>query len=408
MHHLPLIRLGFVSAIVVAPIARAQNTTRFSSAVDLGALMQRDGPDLWQSTTRLAPSLRLDQRWTQLSLDGSIVSSGQSVILNHGTLDAAFSPAPIGPLRLSVSGRAERLASSAYTTRSTLTMESSVSYATGAGGVWMGTAMERTPKMDSTIAHSLMMRAGFWQQFGEATISVTSTSHTARLGVEQQSYTQYDSIFNPSNGRLDSIVTSIHSSTSNSARTRLWSELEIGAAWAHGPVALDVAFGARPAVDVFPRALWGRVSAVVQATPAVAFIGSAGNDPARITMGTPQSRVASLGVRLSSASLLRPVRFIPARPVAAAFALKALGADAYVVSIHVPRARTVELSGDFGRWSPVALSETHPDTWETTLTLPPGTYRMNVRVDGDQWKAPPGMATVEDEFNGTVGIIVVH
>jgi hypothetical protein len=33
---------------------------------------------------------------------------------------------------------------------------------------------------------------------------------------------------------------------------------------------------------------------------------------------------------------------------------------------------------------------------------------MNVRIDGDQWRAPPGMATVADEFNGTVGIVVVR
>jgi 1,4-alpha-glucan branching enzyme len=80
----------------------------------------------------------------------------------------------------------------------------------------------------------------------------------------------------------------------------------------------------------------------------------------------------------------------------------------YVVTLHVPRARTVELSGDFGRWKAIALDETKPDTWETTLTLPPGAYRMNLRIDGDQWRAPPGMATVADEFNGTVGIVVVR
>ena len=88
--------------------------------------------------------------------------------------------------------------------------------------------------------------------------------------------------------------------------------------------------------------------------------------------------------------------------------MRSLGANVYVVTLHIPRAHTVELSGDFGRWKPIALEETHPDVWETTLTLLPGAYRMNLRVDGDQWRAPPGMATVADEFNGTVGIIVVR
>jgi hypothetical protein len=40
--------------------------------------------------------------------------------------------------------------------------------------------------------------------------------------------------------------------------------------------------------------------------------------------------------------------------------------------------------------------------------MTPGTHRVNVRVNGDTWTAPPGMPTVDDEFNGRVGIIVVR
>jgi hypothetical protein len=55
----------------------------------------------------------------------------------------------------------------------------------------------------------------------------------------------------------------------------------------------------------------------------------------------------------------------------------------------------------------VALTRGRGDTWQVTLPLAPGAYRLNIRVDGDAWVAPPGTSTVQDEFNGTVGLVVV-
>ncbi len=413
MHSSQFIRLSFLSAIVISSIGRAeaQSIARFSSALDVGALVQREGVDLWQGASRLAPSLRLDQRFARLSLDGSVVGSGQTVMLNHGTLDAAFSPAPMGALRLNVGGRAERLASSAYSPRTVTTLESSLSVSAGAGGAWLGAAVEHASQVDSGTVQPLL-RAGVWRQIGEAMISVTTASRSARLGGKSSTLRTVffaDSIRNDTTGQMQYFQRlQTRGEAGKPSVAKFWSEIEIGASWSGGPLALDASFGARPAIDVFPRAFWGRLSAVVQATPGVAFIASGGNDPARISIGVPAMRVATLGLRLSTAALLRPVRTIPVRPTTAAFELRPLGANVYVVILHVPRARTVELSGDFGRWKPIALDETHPDVWETTLTLPPGAYRMNLRVDGDQWRAPPGMATVADEFNGTVGILVVR
>ena len=42
------------------------------------------------------------------------------------------------------------------------------------------------------------------------------------------------------------------------------------------------------------------------------------------------------------------------------------------------------------------------------MPLQPGTHRMNIRIDGDSWTAPPGLPTVNDEFSGRVGILVVR
>jgi hypothetical protein len=88
--------------------------------------------------------------------------------------------------------------------------------------------------------------------------------------------------------------------------------------------------------------------------------------------------------------------------------MEAADSGRYRVTIHATSARTVELSGDFGGWRPVALDQVSPDVWEATLPLAPGTYHVNMRVNGDRWVAPPGLPVAEDEFNGTVGLLIVR
>jgi hypothetical protein len=77
-----------------------------------------------------------------------------------------------------------------------------------------------------------------------------------------------------------------------------------------------------------------------------------------------------------------------------------------LVELRVPGARTVELSGDFTGWRPVAMRAVGPDRWEATVRLAPGTHHCNVRIDGDAWVAPPGTTVVDDGFDGRVGLLV--
>jgi hypothetical protein len=42
------------------------------------------------------------------------------------------------------------------------------------------------------------------------------------------------------------------------------------------------------------------------------------------------------------------------------------------------------------------------------LRLAPGTYRINLRIDGGAWEELPGYPTARDEFGGVVGVIVVE
>jgi hypothetical protein len=170
--------------------------------------------------------------------------------------------------------------------------------------------------------------------------------------------------------------------------------------------------GIQPKIDATPRSVWARGTAIVSLAPRLSFVAGAGVQPAAVWLGTPSSRFLSFGLRVAPVSLVHPAPPPFVRPSAASFAIRRVDGDSagtsYVVSVRVADARAVEISGDFDGWHPLALREIRPDVWETTLVLLPGTHRINLRVNGDRWVAPPGLPSTDDDFNGAVGLIVVH
>lgn len=167
-----------------------------------------------------------------------------------------------------------------------------------------------------------------------------------------------------------------------------------------------------PTLGTSPSA-WGSVSAVAWLLPRVALLASAGTYPVDYTQGFPGGRFVSAGVRIS---LTRTTRFTQSmqalEPVMAATSvidLQLAGSTGgrRILRLRVPRARTVEVTGDFTGWVPRALVG-GADGWYTFETpLSPGTYQMNVRVDGGKWLPPPSLPTVKDEFGGLTGVLLV-
>lgn len=108
---------------------------------------------------------------------------------------------------------------------------------------------------------------------------------------------------------------------------------------------------------------------------------------------------------------------------AAAFGgLTAFGPAAGVEGFHAERngpgsvslvvtaagAQTLEVSGDFTSWIPMKLERAGNGRWSVTLPLTPGQYQLNVRVDGGRWLVPPGLLALQDEFGGSVGLLVIE
>src|SRR5262249_15854398 len=118
----------------------------------------------------------------------------------------------------------------------------------------------------------------------------------------------------------------------------------------------------------------------------------------------PPARVASIAV----AALPGGRHAAMDAPSASTFTVRAVGSDSCLLSFRHLTAHRVELSGDFDEWRAIDLVESQRGVWTAKLALRPGTYHMNLRGGGGPWQAPPGTVVVDDEFSGTVGIVVVR
>jgi hypothetical protein len=205
--------------------------------------------------------------------------------------------------------------------------------------------------------------------------------------------------------------------TDTSSRYSLFSASQLNARldWSRGRMALNASLStSRPTWDRRDSAetrtgalMWGSVNASFTLNNRLALVAGAGTLP-ETSKHPGGSRFVTLGLRVSPAALLREPLPASVRPQASSFAIEPIEPGLYRFVLRVPGARTVELSGDFNQWTATAMTQGAPDVWEVAMPLNGGTHRVNVRINGDRWSAPPGLPTVRDEFNGTVGILVIR
>lgn len=127
---------------------------------------------------------------------------------------------------------------------------------------------------------------------------------------------------------------------------------------------------------------------------------SAGAYAPNLLLGTPGGRYASAGlaVRLGAA---------PERALPVPAQVRGPRAGFTRLSIRAPRARRVELAGDFTEWKFVAATRAANGVWYADLRVPPGQYRYAFRLDGTEWRVPDGATAVNDGFGGTSAWITV-
>jgi hypothetical protein len=164
---------------------------------------------------------------------------------------------------------------------------------------------------------------------------------------------------------------------------------------------------------------WGNLSAIAWMTSRFALVASGGTYPIDPTQGFPGGRFVSVSIRMALRRAREAVPLNTAQPepgtttqevapVVTGFAAETSHVGWVTLRANAPLAQLVEASGDFTNWTPVRLERASDGWWSATLTINPGKYQMNLRLDGGKWLVPPGLLSMLDEFGGSVGLLIIE
>ena len=404
-----IVALAAFGITVLATDARAQLTTGLQ--LSAGAVAGDAGGE-WRGTSELAAWLRFDRPWVTANLEGATASDERTRWARGGLLTTTlFAPAWNGlrpSLSLTAAQQDAPLGGSVLQSQGVIRL----GYHRAASGAWIGggwgtaelTGNSRDAEANATpplLPAGWSTEVGGWHQFGDAVIRLSVASRARSLDALPGS---------PRAVAIGPLHYDPRSRTNVTDTVRLtsdrWSEAEAGVYWSRGRWALDAAIG-RPLTGIATGSIWTRLDATLALSDRVALIVGGGAAPAELSLLAPDRRRLTVGFRWTRAPL--PLATAPAiEPVAAAFRVERADALRARISVRVPGARTVELGADFTSWRPVALERSAPDVWSITLPIAPGTYHVNLRVNGGSWIAPPGLPRVRDDFAGAVGLVVVQ
>lgn len=74
--------------------------------------------------------------------------------------------------------------------------------------------------------------------------------------------------------------------------------------------------------------------------------------------------------------------------------------------INAANDAVVEVMSSISAWAVTRVSR-QGEAFVYRLTLPSGSHRIAVRINGGAWRAPLGLASVEDDFGTGAGLVVV-
>lgn len=440
----PLRRAIFVGATVVgacAAITPAQAFAQLRASWDANAaLAQYDSPATttsspapqsrdarWLGVRAIGGALQFNNPFLQLNADG-VVRDGDVRTRATGGLSALFATPSWNGFRVSASANARHVPNdglSNFTYDPYLlaswaappvipnwqsNVAANISYARNAAGVWLR-ANTRQGAGTSDSLSRWAFASGFNYQLRNVVIGVSMGMRQRRSSVHYVN-TWYE-LYKPpqtDTGKQGDTTTQrrLRGDSGYTDAWKRWSEAAATVGWASGRFALDAMIAARPSLGSSSAATWGEASGTVAVSSRIAFVASMRTSPQLPGVQFGERRVASIGLRVAPPSFWRPAPSSPVRSTSSSFNVKANAAGEYTITLNVPNARSVELAGDFTAWKAVTLRQVNTTRWEIVLKVDPGSHRCNVRIDGADWVAPPGVPAINDEFNGRVGLFVAE
>jgi hypothetical protein len=188
-----------------------------------------------------------------------------------------------------------------------------------------------------------------------------------------------------------------------------YTDASVGARWQAGPLELSAAVARRLGRSALQSTAWS-VSAMRWLTPQLALVAGTGHYAADPASSLPPGRYATVALRIGVGGAMpaAPRHETPARSAHGGTRARR-GADGVVaLQVDVPKARSVELKGDFTDWATVALERARSGRWELRRAMSPGIHHLVVRIDGGEWQVPPGAQAIVNEFGVPVGALLVE
>lgn len=381
-------RLVGVVLLLAAPCTASAQ--RLSATLDAGAAAVRYADSLDVSAATLSPAFDFTTPSTTVSGAGTLAQGGSGIWSLQGQLaGSAFTPS-LGNLRAELAGSAGGSAHEDGTRTGELLARARLHFMQSAWGVWAGGGGGRT--WDGDLWRDMLVGdLGAWARAGATTL-VLSTEPAV----------------------VDDTIR--------------YNDTELSARWATTRLELGGVVGARaghglPTVAGSKRA-WGSVSATLWIGEHLGLVASGGSYPVDFTQGYPGGRFVQAGIRMAIGKRERSTGDTHARGrdgnvdrdrpgdraggtrFISAFETGYGAGDQVTLRVRAPRARTVELSGDFTNWEAVPLERGASGWWTVTLPIQSGMHQVSVRIDGAAWVVPPGLMTVTDEA-GPAGLLSI-
>jgi hypothetical protein len=181
-------------------------------------------------------------------------------------------------------------------------------------------------------------------------------------------------------------------------------ETNLALSLTRGPLDVTVYGGHRQAPSTLPVSdeSWAGATAAVWVHPRAALIVSGGRYASDVMQGLPGGQFVSFGLRLTRRRT-RPIPVTTPAPIVYTPEAARTGS----ISFEVDGAEQVEIAGDWTALERVPLTRDAMGRWLVPATLAPGVYRFNLRVDGERWFVPEGVAEIDDGYGGRVGLLII-
>jgi hypothetical protein len=248
----------------------------------------------------------------------------------------------------------------------------------------------------ATVGVAQSVHAGSQRGIQTASASV----HVARRGVQLR--VAYVGNAFDATGQMPAAL-----ATAAIARTRL-SDVTSEGSWTYRRFEVGGFVGRRVGGHGEHDATWGGAHASLMLTDRLGLVARQQTTPADPTRHLAAQRMTTLGFRYRPT--LARARFddgSDAGRFRKEFVLTRIDSLTHAIRVYHPDAVDVEIAGSFNEWSPAPMRRAGRGWWEVQIPVGTGMHFLNVRSDGGRWTVPPGLQTAADEFNGTVGVLLI-